>query len=663
MKTKNTLKNILLGIAAGIGVSCGFTSCESYLDVDSYFYDQSTIDSVFQSKVRVNEYINGIATFLPNESRLFTESPFPFGLASDECFASWNDGRHAGMNFLIGNETAQTGQFNNWGNYYKAIRKANIVISRIGECKDMTDMERRDYTGRAYFLRGYFYFCLLRQYGPVPLVPDTPFEVDTPADQASVARNTYDECVDYICNDMEKAAEFLPESRSQAFQYIATKGAALALASRLRLYAASPWFNGNTRYVDWKTDDGKNFISQTNDNGKWGKAAVAAKRVIDMNKYALNTVSRTKQTLPLPSTVSSAAFPDGAGDIDPYQSYKSLFDGSINAELVPEYIYICEMAVGRGSNDNSNQWIATPYLLGGGNGLNVCLDLIDAYKMVDGYDIRHSSAEYPYPDANHAGDRIDTPWEISDGYELLPNTAKVDCYREPRFYATIGYNHCLWPGTSYIGEDKVTNIEVTYYYDGNGGPNPQHPEDYNHTGYTCRKYIHQEDNIKGTSRVKTFPIIRYAEILLNYVEALNELEGAYTDEATGMSVSRNIDEMRKYFNMIRFRAGMPGITEEELASVDKMRDAIKAERRIEFALEGYRYHDLRRWGDAEAMINTKISGYNTNARASERQKFYTRTILDSKTIMKRTFSQKMYFYPIPKTVMDHNAKLIQNPGW
>lgn len=124
MKTKNTLKNILFGIAAGIGVSCGFISCESYLDVDSYFYDQSTIDSVFQSKVRVNEYINGIATFLPNESRLFTESPFPFGLASDECFASWNDGRHAGMNFLIGNETAQTGQFNNWGNYYKAIRKA-----------------------------------------------------------------------------------------------------------------------------------------------------------------------------------------------------------------------------------------------------------------------------------------------------------------------------------------------------------------------------------------------------------------------------------------------------------------------------------------------------------------------------------------------------------
>lgn len=58
MKTKNTLKNILFGIAAGIGVSCGFTSCESYLDVDSYFHDQSTIDSVFQSKVRVLSLIH-----------------------------------------------------------------------------------------------------------------------------------------------------------------------------------------------------------------------------------------------------------------------------------------------------------------------------------------------------------------------------------------------------------------------------------------------------------------------------------------------------------------------------------------------------------------------------------------------------------------------------
>lgn len=76
---KRKIKNILSAVTIGACVAANMTSCESYLDVDSYFYDQNTIDSVFQSKVLVNEYINGIATYLPDESKLFTESPFPFG--------------------------------------------------------------------------------------------------------------------------------------------------------------------------------------------------------------------------------------------------------------------------------------------------------------------------------------------------------------------------------------------------------------------------------------------------------------------------------------------------------------------------------------------------------------------------------------------------------
>lgn len=72
MNTKYTFKALLCGISIWAGMSLGLTSCESYLDVDSYFYDQTNIDSIFQSKVRVNEYINGIATILPDESKLFT---------------------------------------------------------------------------------------------------------------------------------------------------------------------------------------------------------------------------------------------------------------------------------------------------------------------------------------------------------------------------------------------------------------------------------------------------------------------------------------------------------------------------------------------------------------------------------------------------------------
>ena len=75
MNTKYTFKALLCSMFIWAGVSLGLSSCESYLDVDSYFYDQTNIDSIFQSKVRVNEYINGIATKLPNESKLFTNLP------------------------------------------------------------------------------------------------------------------------------------------------------------------------------------------------------------------------------------------------------------------------------------------------------------------------------------------------------------------------------------------------------------------------------------------------------------------------------------------------------------------------------------------------------------------------------------------------------------
>ena len=98
-----------------------------------------------------------------------------------------------------------------------------------------------------------------------------------------------------------------------------------------------------------------------------------------------------------------------------------------------------------------------------------------------------------------------------------------------------------------------------------------------YAGFTCKKYIHYvEDQLKGMMKSKTFPIMRYAEVLLNYVEALNELgSNTYTDEENGITVSRDVDEMVKYFNMVRYRAGLPGITADDARDVTTMRDLIK----------------------------------------------------------------------------------------
>ncbi len=355
-----------LGRIAAITVilvsSIMFGSCEKYLDIDKYVYDQTTLDSIFLSRSRTEEYINGAAALLPDESILMNgwgwSSTLPSGLGSDEAIVPFVTNGNA----ILYDEVKETNTwFNPWGDCYKGIRKANIVLENISKNQELTEMEMRDFKGRAYFLRAYFYFYLVRLYGPVVVLPDRPFDTDEDVASVSFERSTYDECVEKICADFEEAAKLLPPSRIDALQYIPTKGAALAFKARMQLYAASPLFNGNSYYSDWKDSEGRNFIAQTEDKVKWGKAAATFKRIIDMNKYAIHTVPKIVNekgtgTLPLPETVSDANFPDGAGGIDPYKSYKTLFDGTYQPELVKEYIYF--------SKNNGNYILVTPSKLG-----------------------------------------------------------------------------------------------------------------------------------------------------------------------------------------------------------------------------------------------------------------------------------------------------------
>jgi hypothetical protein len=634
------------------------SACEDFVDIDAYVYDKVTIDSVFISKERTLQYINGTAAYLKDESKLFTGASFPSGLAADEAFTPWVDWNHRAMYLLVDQITPRdTRGFNPWGTYFKGIRKTNIILARIHENKELTDMERRDYTGRAHFLRAYFYYTLLRLYGPVPILPDTAFDTDESAGNASYERSSYDDCVAYICADLEKAAELLPTDREQSFLYLPTKGAALAVLARQRLYAASPLFNGNTYYADWLRSDGTPFIAQSADPAKWGQAAVAFKRIIDLGKYELNLTPKIVSnkgvgTLELPATVSSENFPYGAGDIDPYKSYRTIFDGSILPAHNKELIYFSV-------RNDGDDWTFYPNPLGGINGFSVTQDMIDAYRMADGRQYSEAS------DAEKSWQAVGSGLTFSEDYVLAPERAHMHNNREPRFYASIGFNYTVWPGTSFRGTEPLKNFVANYYKDGNSQPSGTVRVDYNRTGYTARKYINQEDinHWNSSKRSKTFPIFRYAEVLLGYVEALNEMEGTYTDDHSGVSVTKNTSEMVFYFNQVRYRAGLPGITEADAADYEAMKRLIKQERQVEFAFEDHRYYDLRRWKDAYNAYNKPIRGLDVSANTSERQKFYTVRIWNTELAMKRVFSNKMYFFPIDQYVMDRNAKLVQNPGW
>lgn len=136
------------------------------------------------------------------------------------------------------------------------------------------------------------------------------------------------------------------------------------------------------------------------------------------------------------------------------------------------------------------------------------------------------------------------------------------------------------------------------------------PLDYPATRYVLTKWIHADDAWIGTGSMRTtkyFPIIRYAEILLGYVEAINHLSKSYTVELPAINggnnapqsytVERIPTEIQKYFNPIRNRVGLPGLSDTEAASDETTLDnIIKREYMIEFACENRRYFDVRRWG-------------------------------------------------------------------
>ncbi|MGQ1948728.1 RagB/SusD family nutrient uptake outer membrane protein [Geofilum sp. OHC36d9] len=663
MKHKNKVIRFIQMVGVALLLSIGSHSCNDYLDVDKYVYDITVLDSVFVDEEKLLGYINGIANYLPDEDRLWTNSWSPYQGASDENFFSWNDGRHAAIKFLLDEITPATANYyyNNYATWYKGIRKANTVLARMDECEDLSVSTQRTYTGEMYFFRGYFLYLLLQQYGPVPLPPDELTDFNDEAENLMYERNSYDQCVDYIIDNMEQAISYLPSTREGSNIYRPTSGAALAVQSRVLLTAASPLFNGNSAYSDWTRQDGTPFISQTTDNSKWGRAAVAARRLMETGLYKLNVIYKEATTDSLPANVPDADFPDGAGDIDPYRSYKSLFNGEVTIRNCAEYIWACEVDPRGG---DSPLWLSSPSQLGGGNGLNLTLNLIDAYKMKDGFDINQSSADYPYPGAEVAYEPTGQSKSLGGYTVYTSGTARMYANREPRFYATIGFSHSYWPGTSYTGTEGYSNYEVTYYSDGTAGPSIAFPDDYNHTGYTCIKYNHPEDNMRASGSIyaKWFPLFRYAEILLNYAEALNELEAPYTDEATGITVTRDVDAIRDAVNRIRYRAGQPGLSAAELSGPETIRAAIKHERQVEFACEGRRYHDLRRWLDAPEAYNQPIVGMNVRAKSSEREKYYTRTTLNN-NLTQRTWSFKMYFWPIPKSALDKNSRLVQNPGW
>lgn len=656
------MKYIKLLIVSQMLLIIGFFSSCNYLDVSDYFDETLKYDSIFATKRNLEKYMWGTANYFPEEGDIFGSPYTPGPFATDEGFTLLASSEAKGMAYVLGEVSPANLQgMDIWTTMYKIIRKANTILARMNETRDLEDTDKKDIVGYTHFIRGYAYYHLLMQYGPVVLLGDDVLDTNEDPAYYNRARATYDESVDYICQELELAAKNLPITVPISLFGRPTRDAAYGLIARVRLQQASPLFNGQSAaksyYGDWiRSTDGVHYISQTYDEKKWALAAYAAKRIMDSGRYALYTSPRASDSYPLPSNVSAADFPYGAGNIDPFRSYSDMFTGEAVVVRNPEFIWARYSDNVKYYSRYSFDWAT----MGGANCFSVTQKVVDAYCMADGNTTANASAQYPYSATGFLG----VPKTFS-GYQLKGTVSKMYDNREMRFYASIGFSECYWSANSTSDGTKKAKV-ITYSTDGTSGKNSTTGELYPITGYVIKKFIHADDAWTGDNaqRInKAFPIIRYAEILLSYAEALNNLTTSHTivDE-NGMShtFSRNTDEIRNAFDQVRYRAGLPGLTDEEVNSAETMQHLIERERMVEFLFENRRYYDVRRWGIYETSEKEPMMGMNTNATKSD---YYTAVPINHSKARNRVVNKKMVFLPISLTELRKASMLDQNPGW
>ena len=602
----------------------GTWSCKKGF-LDQVPQDRTTIEQVFAHKNTVDNYLANVYSYVRDEaSQRYIDNDNnpqnnhtggPWTGATDEAEYDWGFVFSNYMN--VGAWGPTDGTVNNfWKNYYAGIRSATYFMAHVGECKEITNQANgaqllARYIGEARALRAFYYYNLIKIYGPVSIIGDDVIAPDAALSDVQLARAPYDSCVTYIAGEFDKAAAALSDNQfslgtSGSDNGRMTKSVVMAYKEEMLLIAASPLYNGNIDYASLKNTDGTQLINQQQDPAKWTAAATAAKAFIDA--YVPGTYDLFKEN-------------DGSGNLDPYASCRDVMYSDWNKEWIFAKV---------GADPGTRQYEGTPYHSGadgsirGSGGLGVTQEMVDAYFMDNGLSITDPGSGYS-----------ENGFSTADGKYTKAGTYNMWVNREPRFYVDVTYNGREWLNTT--TSSGIVTTET--FYNGNSGKRVG-GNDYSPTGYIIRKNITQS----YANNNRAWVLFRLAKIYLDYVEALNESSPGNPD-------------ILKYLNLIRQRAGVPDI-EGGLAQ-DQMRTAIRKERRVELAFENARYFDTRRWKIAEQTDGGPFYGMNINAGNSVNDpSFYVRTVFEN-----RVFQKKHYLWPIPQQEINVDKNLVQNPGW
>jgi hypothetical protein len=676
-------KIIFLLLCLNLGFA---TSCSDYLDIvpDSIV----TVDDVFGSRLNAEKFLATCYGYLPSVVRPFHDPNWIASRSDEIWYADNNWGQFPplgygstpmGLAIMQGGQNTTNPYVDYWdgGNggkfLWRAIRECNIFLENVEEndvVPDMREEERIWWIGEVKFLKAYYHFYLMHLYGPVPIIRRNP-EISAPPEEVRVYREPIDDVVNYIVELIEEAEAHLTEAESDklvmnnnSYTYGGriTTSIAKAVKAKVLVWAASRLFNGNEFYTGFVDSRGKQLIPDgAPDVEKWKRAADACKEAIqwiESGQYhslyttpasipggSASETTRLKYTLRYavtdpfnreiiwPSTHPTTGFSGDAIQTNLYQM-------NLARESMPTFMnlpsgtgYHCG-AIGTTLN-MAEQFYSK-------NGLPI-EDDAEWQNLIGGYEARYNT------------------WQVTDdGYHTYylrrsALTARLNLYREPRFYAYVGFDGGIWEGA---GQSEEESFWV------NRGSTLLNNDNVT-TGYYMKKVVHPESYFSPTGTAYSvesipysFPYMRLSELYLFYAEALNEAEGPS---------GANSADLFNYIDAVRARAGLKGVKEtwDQEVSLKRgyyntqngMREIIRKERTIELCFEGKRGEDARRWRTADVEFSKPIRGWNGPYQQTS-EGYYRVT-----NHYTRTYTMKDYLWPIKASNIDVNNNLVQNPGW
>lgn len=614
-------KNIFSKALALTTIAMSLTACsDSFLEEKKNYgnFNQTTAYSDYNG---AQERLNNLYYWLLPTSRSGdgngTNSPNDWtSVGNPDKWAKSTD-EYGGFSIFVNPEEEVTYNFTgvNFDFFYVAndvyspwghIRNCNDIIENV-EKSSLTEQQKNEILGQAYFFRGYMYYHLVTIYGGVPIVDhvqDPILGTDGDGSNLIEPRRTTKECVDFICKDFENAANMLPDrwqNEAQDFGRI-TSGLAQAMLGKMLLYYASPVFN------------------RSDDVTRWEAAYTA-------NKTALEKLKAGNFGLAYPT---SGGEKNGANWAKMWMDYTGS-DGSVNEAVFITLHNTKANVSGQPDYGKYNNWEHSirPRNTNGGGGYTPTAEMVDLFPMADG--LKPGESKIPYDKLNFWLNRDPrfyrtfafpgVEWQWSEGGVSLTDPSLSGII--PTDVYTTGKNYALWSYMWNDNEEDLTKVTTSSGYwpelltqsTDKGSSHSiyvrKRTDDLHLHTSPFYEYINSQSNPKGFMK-NAAPLLtmRYAEVLLNFAEA-----------ACG---ANHYDEAVKALEEIRARVGYTasnnyGLPTDISSDRAKLFAAIFYERQIELAYEGHRYNDMHRWmlfdgGQGQSAIKPSwaLTGFGGN---------------------------------------------------